>query len=91
MPFPQQPLRFFDREDISTVPLGQRGVYGLFRQGQCVYVGAGEIRERLLKNLDGDNALISYYEPTHWMYEAVPGDTTELKSKLIQEYHPLAN
>ena len=91
MPFLEQPVRIFDTDEILNFPSGQIGVYGLFRQDECIYVGAGDIRDRILKNLDGDNTLINYYGPTQWMFETVVGDTTELKRKLIEEYHPLAN
>jgi hypothetical protein len=68
MPFPQQPPREFTREDIERIPPGQIGCYALFRGLECVYIGKGDIRERLLAHFDGDNdecerQLILEYHP----------------------------
>ncbi len=51
MPFPDQPRRTFDRAEIERLPLGRRGVYGLFSEEGCVFVGKGDLRERLLLHL----------------------------------------
>jgi len=65
MPFPQQVPQPFTRESISSLFPGQIGVYGLFNSGGWIYIGRGDMRNRLLDHLNGDNAWISLFAPTH--------------------------
>jgi hypothetical protein len=51
VPFPDQPRRPFERGEIEKLPPGRRGVYGLFNGEGCVFVGKGDLRERLLLHL----------------------------------------
>ncbi len=51
MPFPDQPRHPFTPEEVARVPEGKRGVYGLFNDLGCVFVGKGNLRERLLLHL----------------------------------------
>ena len=50
--FPQQTPRPFTRAGIEALAPNQMGCYGIYRQGQCVYVGRGDIRTRLLASAD---------------------------------------
>ena len=90
MPFPQQAPRAFTRENVETLMQGQMGVYGIFTLGGCVYVGRGDIRERLLAHLNGDNALITQQRPTYWL-GAVTANYVELEKQLIVEFQPTCN
>ena len=67
MAFPQQTPREFKRDNITALSPDQIGVYGLFRVNQWVYVGRGDIRQRLLDHLNGDNPCITRNAPTHWL------------------------
>jgi hypothetical protein len=91
MPFPKQALRAFTRQNIEAVTPGQTGVYGLFRDSTWVYVGKGDVRERLLAHLDGDNPCITRQRPTHWVGELVNGDPTKREKELILECSPSCN
>ncbi len=51
MPFPGQPRRPFAAGEIERLPPGKRGVYGLFNEEGCIFVGKGNLRERLLLHL----------------------------------------
>ena len=70
----------------------QSGVYGLFRRDAWVYIGQGNIRERLLAHLDGDNPCILSQKPTHWVQDVVEGNLSMTKEKeLILEFNPFCN
>jgi hypothetical protein len=90
MPFPRQPPREFTRENIERIPPGQIGCYALLRGLECVYIGKGDIRERLLAHFHGDTDQITREAPTHWV-DLVCGDDDECERQLILEYHPTCN
>jgi len=67
MIFPPQKPRLFDRASVEAFAAGIVGCYGLFCRDRWVYIGAGEIRERLLAHLDGDHPWTANHQPTHWV------------------------
>ena len=91
MPFPQQQSRLFTRANVEALHPNQLGVYGLFRQGVWVYVGKGDIRQRLLDHLNGDNPCITRENPTHWVDEVTNGDPSIREKQLITELQPVCN
>ena len=91
MPFVQQTPRLFNRANIEALNPNQNGVYGLFKQGKWIYVGKGDIRQRLLAHLNGDNPYISREAPTHWVDELVTGDPSSQERALILEFQPSCN
>lgn len=92
MAFLTQTPRLFDRQNIEALNKNQFGVYGLFRPGQWLYVGKGDIRERLLSHLNGDNFYITSSKPTHWVAElwSYPQMSSREKA-LIIELNPFCN
>ena len=91
MGFPQQTARTFTKASIESIKPGTIGVYGIFRnQGPWIYVGRGDIRERLLVHLDGDNSCITSQNPTHYMDEITSNDVAREK-QLIVELQPACN
>ncbi len=90
MPFPKQTARAFTRANIENLKTGQMGVYGLYKQGQWIYIGRGDIRARLLDHFNGDNACIVRAVATHW-YDVVTADHVAQEKKLILEYDPACN
>jgi hypothetical protein len=58
MPFVNQTPRPFTRTDVESLKENQMGVYAIFRGDQCIYVGRGDIRQRLLTHLNGDISCI---------------------------------
>jgi len=93
MPFIQQTPREFNRYNIESLNQNQYGVYGLFKQGVWVYIGKGDIRQRLLDHLNGDNPCILRVQPTHWVDEVIH-DETEVsirEKQLIAELNPVCN
>ena len=91
MPFKEQAPRPFTRQNIETLNPNQIGVYGLFKQNAWVYVGRGDIRERLLDHLNGDNSHITEQHPTHWVGEVIQGDPAARERQLILELQPSCN
>lgn len=91
MPFPQQQPRLFTRANVEALKPNQIGVYGLFKHEQWVYVGKGDIRQRLLDHLNGDNSLITRENPTHWVDEVNNGDPSAREKQLIAELCPSCN
>ena len=90
MPFPQQDPRPFNRTNIEALNRNQMGCYGLFRQDRWIYVGKGDIRQRLLDHLNGDNPCITRERPTHWM-DVVTSDHDNREKQLIVELSPSCN
>jgi hypothetical protein len=90
MPFPQQSPTAFTRREIEAIKPNQSGVYGLFRQGISVYVGKGDIRQRLLDHFNGDNPCITRQGPTHFRTE-VTANMDERERQLISELQPICN
>lgn len=91
MPFTQQTPREFNRYNVELLNPNQYGVYGLFKQGVWVYIGKGDIRQRLLDHLNGDNPCILRAQPTHWVGEVIVGDPSARETQLIEEFRPLCN
>ncbi len=96
MPFAQQIPRQFTQVGIGAIHPTTRGVYGLFRDAGVpqrevwVYVGKGEIRNRLFDHLRGDNPCISRERPTHFLIET-PLLTDARAQQLILELDPVCN
>ena len=90
MPFPPQIPKIFDGLHIEAIGPNMLGVYGLFRHGQCIYISKGDIRQRLLSHLNGDNPRITRERPTHWVAEVTP-DMDGREIQLIQEFRPISN
>lgn len=91
MPFIQQDPRQFARWSIEALAPNQHGVYGLWNATVWLYVGRGDIRQRLLDHLDGDNPYITRQRPTHFVAELIPGDASQREKQLIAELRPLCN
>lgn len=90
MPFPKQEPQPFTKARIESLGADQMGCYGLFREGVWIYVGKGDIRERLLKHFNGDNPCITKAKPTHWVDMMTPHMDDEEK-KLTLEFTPICN
>jgi hypothetical protein len=91
MPFPDQPRRPFLREEIERVADGVRGVYGLFNEEGCVFVGKGNLRDRLLGHLKGgyteEARCIRDRAPTYWLCEETENFVVRHMG-LVVEYRP---
>lgn len=91
MPFPDQPRRPFTREEIERLPVGKRGVYGLFNDAGCVFVGKGNLRERLLTDLKPGFAeqahCIKASAPTYFLCEETENFVVRHMG-LVVEYEP---
>ncbi len=90
MPFLQQPIRSFTRTGISEFNPNQYGVYGIFNQDRWIYIGKGDIRQRLLDHLNGDNPRILQYRPTSFVAEVTPNADAREK-ELCRELQPVGN
>ena len=90
MPFEHE-KKPYTRESILRLNPDQNGVYGIFRGDRAVYIGSGDIRERMLAHIDGDNSCITQNTPTQWTAFLVSGDPTSREGALIREYNPICN
>ena len=88
MPFPAQIPKIFNKANIESLYFNQMGVYGLYRPGQWIYVGKGDIRKRLMDHLNGDNPIISKGHPTYWVYQ-VTENMDAREKQLILELDPI--
>ena|SRR3989338_6736241 len=92
MAFVQQTPRIFNRASIEALSLNLTGVYGLYRPGQWIYVGKGNIRERLFAHLNGDNSRITAQRPTHFVLEMAVDPLMSAREKhLILALDPICN
>lgn len=92
MTFVQQTPRIFTKSNIEALNPNQYGVYGIFKQGQWIYVGKGDIKTRLLAHLNGDNPCIIGAGPTHWVDEVCLDPLMSTREKrLILELNPTCN
>lgn len=90
MPFPQQQVRPFTKAGIEWLAPNQTGCYGIFRNGVWIYVGRGDLRDRLLAHFNGDNPRITRENPTHYV-TVLSNDSVTLEKSLILELNPIAN
>ena len=90
MAFPQQTPREFTKAGIEWLAPNQNGCYGIYRQGQWIYVGRGDLRARLLSHFNGDNPRITREKPTNYVTEVTANDEAREKA-LIVELNPIAN
>jgi hypothetical protein len=90
MPFPNQTPKVFIRASVEALRPNQMGVYGIYRQNHWIYVGKGDIRQRLLDHLNGDNPCILRDSPTNWVDE-VTTNMDAREKQLILEFNPACN
>ena len=83
MAFAQQTTKKFTKKVVLEFKQVILGVYGLFREGKCVFVGKGNIRERLLGHLLNDNVCLNVAWPSHWVYEATEKADARWKELLL--------
>lgn len=80
----------FTRERIERLNPDQIGVYGIFRDNTCIYVGRGDIRTELMRYVRGENPRITDESPTHYRALVTSGDE-RIERLLITWYQPIAN
>lgn len=92
MPFPQQFARPFSRDAIESLTPDQYGVYGILNANGWIYVGRGNIRERLLAHLTGTDGIpgIRLSRPTRFVTE-ITGAGAARERELIAELDPVCN
>jgi hypothetical protein len=90
MPFDNDKPWSFDRQAIESFHAGQTGVYAIYNARTWIYIGRGDIRQRLLDHLNGDIPPINASSPTHFRAE-VTGDSIKREQQLLREYSPACN
>ena len=77
---------------LKSVP-ATSGVYALWNQNQCIYVGeTQDLQRRLLAHLQGDNDCIVRARPTAFSFEPVPaGLRGTRQSALIFQLRPVCS
>lgn len=92
MAFNAQVSRNFTKQDVEALRPNQTGVYGIFNSSKWIYVGKGDIRQRLLDHLNGDKPCILNAGPTHWVGEVLSDPVMSNREKeLIAELNPSCN
>jgi hypothetical protein len=93
VPFVQQTPRLFTKANVEALNPEQLGVYGIYKDGMWIYVGQGDVRQRLLDHLNGDNPCILNAIPTHWVDEIHVDATQRLRREreLLLECRPSCN
>jgi excinuclease UvrABC nuclease subunit len=90
MPFPWTSKMPYTHDVIEGLPHNLVGCYGLFAGDRCIYVGKGNIRDRLLDHLKRDNLCIVIHQPTD-VYWVLAPEPDELEKQLITEHDPACN
>lgn len=90
MPFPEQQKRPFTKTGIEVLTQNQMGIYGIFNDTGCIYIGQGDIRERLLRHLNGDIPCILVKKPIYYLGSVV-SDHVQREKLFIMEYKPSCN
>jgi hypothetical protein len=90
MTFPKQEGRPFTLAAVMVINPNQVGVYGLYKADRWIYIGKGDIRQRLLDHLNGHNPRIIAERPTSWVAELTQ-DMDEREKQLIAELNPICN
>ena len=88
MRFPPQTPMPLDRATVEMIDEGQRGCYGLLEGKEIVFIGSGDIRERLLAHLNGEG--LGERRPTHWIGVVTPR-CEAVVAELLAEYSPPGN
>ena len=91
MPFPSQTPLSFTKESVSTLTANQDGCYGIFGADNfAIYIGKGDLRNRLLAHVNGDNTCILKHEPLV-AYTVVTAAMDATEKTLITELIPVCN
>ena len=90
MAFEGRKKRPYTKEDAEKLKKKQMGVYGIYKKGTWIYVGRGDIRDRMLAHIGGDNPCITRQKPTRWVGE-LSDDPVALEKKYIKELNPVCN
>ncbi len=91
MPFIKQDPHPFTRKGIEVLDPGQIGVYGIMdHSGSMLYVGKGDIRERLLEDV-WNNRCVKTMGAALYVADVLHTDPDELAKELIREYDPPCN
>ncbi|MEE8170849.1 MAG: hypothetical protein V3T70_09900, partial [Phycisphaerae bacterium] len=80
----------YTREAILGLNENQMGVYGIFNGNECVYIGRGDIRERMLAHWNGDIPCINGRSPVQWVGWLVANQVS-VEQDLILEFTPTCN
>jgi hypothetical protein len=80
----------FSTVGLLAVPPGAIGVYGIFRTDGWVYIGQGQILERLLSHLRGDNPCIARSGATNFVFE-LSMNPVERERELLREISTSCN
>lgn len=81
----------FTQANVDNSP-NNDGVYGLVKGAEAtmVYIGRGNIRDRLQSHYRGDNQCITMERPTHY-YREVCAYPEAREKELLQAYSTLCN
>ena len=93
-PIPMSKKYLFSKAGIEWLKTNQRGVYAIYNSsGRCVYIGKGDIRQRLLDHLNGGSPLITLQKPKYWSAQVSNSEKAMLilEKKLILALAPAAN
>lgn len=82
--------RAFTKDAVLAIKPGQNGVYGIYKANSWIYVGKGDIRDRMLAHINGDNPCITKNGATHWVAE-VTSRMDAREKELIRELDPTCN
>jgi len=90
MPFNYEKVFTFDKTEVTSLSPNQYGVYGIFKPETWIYVGKGDIRQRLLAHLNNDTPCILHQKATQFVLE-LTSNADDREKQLIRELDPSCN
>ena len=90
---PHEPAYAFEEQSILTYAPHEMGVYLIYRTGKWIYVGHGDIQDRLIGHLRGVNPEILNEDPAWFMFEKCKSEEGAIAREkvLMFTYRPVCN
>ena len=78
----------FTLKDIKSINPDHIGVFVLYRNGECIHIGSGNICGILSYLHKEGKQLLWYKPPTHYVYEIIDGIPVKREKELIKKFKP---
>lgn len=90
---PHESAYAFEEQSVLTYAPHKMGVYLIYRTGKWIYVGHGDIQERLIAHVHGDKPDIQREDASWFMFETCKSEEAAIAREkvLIFNYRPACN
>jgi predicted GIY-YIG superfamily endonuclease len=90
---PHENAYAFDEQSVLTYAPSEMGVYFIYRTGKWLYVGHGNVQERLLGHVRGDKPELQREDAMWFMFETCKTEEEAIAREkvLLFSYRPACN